>query len=153
MKTKLPSLLSERETTMASRDRAADSSVVLISCVSHCSNSSSSVVSKSVLNSFRVVCQCHDLIPLQKPIDPGTLNKLYTRTGYLFLMEKKALGTTWNKYYCHYQRDGRLFCMIPYNQTTPKILSNETFRLKACIKRISESIDKRFCFDIIPEDK
>ena len=31
----------------------------------------------------------------QKPIDPGTLNKMYTRTGYLFLMEKKALGTTW----------------------------------------------------------
>ena len=26
----------------------------------------------------------------QKPIDPRTLNKLYTRT-------------TWNKYYCHYQ--------------------------------------------------
>ena len=56
----------------------------------------------------------------QKPIDPGTLNKLYTRTGYLFLMEKKALGTTWNKYYCHYQRSSRLFCMVPYNQTTAK---------------------------------
>ena len=89
----------------------------------------------------------------QKPIDPGTLNKLYTRTGYLFLMEKKALGTTWNKYYCHYQRSSRLFCMVPYNQTTAKVLSNETFKIKACIKRISDTIDKRFCFDIVPEDK
>jgi len=44
---------------------------------------------------------------LQKPIDPGTLNKLFTRSGYLFLMEKKALGTTWNKYYCHYQRENK----------------------------------------------
>ena len=100
---------------------------------------------------------------------------MYTRTGYLFLMEKKALGSSWNKYYCHYQKVGRApfpdfsgilistfffriqesgqFCMIPYNQTTPKIVSNETFKLKACIKRVSDSIDKRFCFDIIPEDK
>ena len=47
---------------------------------------------------------------------------MYTRSGYLFLMEKKAvLGTiSWNKCYCHYRRDdghgGRVFCMIPYNQ-------------------------------------
>ncbi len=52
-----------------------------------------------------------------------------------------------------YLFENRLFCMIPYNQTAPKVLSNETFRVKACINRISESIDKRFCFDIIPEDK
>ena len=52
----------------------------------------------------------------QKTVDPGILNKMFTRSGYLFLMEKKALGTTWNKFYCHYQREGRLFCMIPYNQ-------------------------------------
>ncbi len=22
-------------------------------------------------------------------------------------MERKALGSSWNKYYCHYQKDGR----------------------------------------------
>ena len=61
-------------------------------------------------------------VVFQKSIDPGPLNKMYTRSGYLFLMEKKAvLGTTsWNKCYCHYRRDdgqgGRVFCMIPYNQ-------------------------------------
>ena len=92
--------------------------------------------------------------PKQKPIDPGTLNKLFTRTGYLFLMEKKTIGTTWNKYYCHYQREEKSFCMIPYNQTTAKIVSNETFKLKACIKRVGgDNIDKRFCFDVIPEDR
>ena len=68
----------------------------------------------------------------QKPIDPGTLNKLYTRSGYLFLMEKKALGTTWNKYYCHYQKEAKSFCMIPYNQTQPKVIErvilNHTIR-------------------------
>ena len=89
----------------------------------------------------------------QKTVDPGTLNKMFTRSGYLFLMEKKALGTTWNKYYCHYQREGRLFCMIPYNQATGKMMSTDSFRLKTCTRRISDSIDKRFCFDITPEDK
>jgi len=88
-----------------------------------------------------------------KTVDPGTLNKMFTRSGYLFLMEKKALGTTWNKYYCHYQREGRLFCMIPYNQATGKMMSTDSFRLKTCTRRISDSIDKRFCFDITPEDK
>ena len=33
------------------------------------------------------------------------------------------------------------------------MLSNETFKIKACIKRISDTIDKRFCFDIVPEEK
>jgi hypothetical protein len=88
-----------------------------------------------------------------KPVDPGTLNKMYTRTGYLFFMEKKALGTAWQKCYCQYVRENRLFCMIPYNQTTGKITSTETFRLKSCVRRMSDSIDKRFCFDVMSEDR
>jgi len=44
-----------------------------------------------------------------KPVDPGTLNKMYTRTGYLFFMEKKALGTTWQKCYCQYIRENSYF--------------------------------------------
>ena len=47
----------------------------------------------------------------------------------------------------------RTFCMIPYNQTTSKITNTESFRLKSCIRRTADSIDKRFCFDIIPEDR
>jgi len=88
-----------------------------------------------------------------KPLDPGTLNKMYTRTGYLFCMEKKALGTTWIKCYCSYIRENRLFCMIPYNQTTGKITNTESFRLKSCLRKTTESIDKRFCFELIPEDR
>jgi len=88
-----------------------------------------------------------------KPVDPGTLNKMYTRTGYLFCMEKKALGTTWIKCYCQYVRENRLFCMIPYNQTAGKITNTESFKIKSCIRKTTESIDKRFCFDLIPEDR
>jgi len=88
-----------------------------------------------------------------KPVDPGTLNKMYTRTGYLFCQEKKALGTSWQKCYCQYIRENRTFCMIPYNQTTSKITNTESFRLKSCVRRTADSIDKRFCFDIVPEDR
>lgn len=86
-----------------------------------------------------------------KPMDP--LTKVYTRTGYLFCMEKKALGTTWIKCYCQYIRENRLFCMIPYNQTTSKITSTEKFKIKSCLRKTTESIDKRFCFDIISDDR
>ena len=47
----------------------------------------------------------------------------------------------------------RTFCMIPYNQTTSKITNTESFRLRSCIRRPSDSIDKRFCFDIVPDDR
>ena len=43
--------------------------------------------------------------------------------------------------------------MIPYNQTTSKITNTESFRLKSCVRRTADSIDKRFCFDIVPEDR
>ena len=43
--------------------------------------------------------------------------------------------------------------MIPYNQTTSKITNTESFRLKSCIRRPADSIDKRFCFDIVPDDR
>ena len=41
--------------------------------------------------------------------------------------------------------------MIPYNQIQQKFTSSETVRLKSCIRRASDSIDKRFCFDIISQ--
>ncbi|XP_015790877.1 rho GTPase-activating protein 26 isoform X2 [Tetranychus urticae] len=88
-----------------------------------------------------------------KPQDPGSLNKMYTREGYLFLMEKKAFGTTWIKTFCQYQKECRRFTMTPYNQVVGKIGNKETITLKECIRRMSDSIDKRFCFDITPVDK
>lgn len=91
---------------------------------------------------------------LGKTQDPGSLNKMYTRQGYLFLMEKKALGTTsWTKHFCQYQKYQKKFSMMPYSQTTGKILNGETVTVKECIGRQYDSIDKRFCLDVIAEDK
>lgn len=43
--------------------------------------------------------------------------------------------------------------MIPYNQIQHKITSTETIVLKSCIRRMSDSIDKRFCFDVTAQDR
>lgn len=90
---------------------------------------------------------------LEKPQDAGSLNKMYTRQGYLFLMEKKHITTIWNKHYCQYQKENRKFTMIPYSQTVGKITTTDTFSLKECIKRMNETIDKRFCFDLSAADR
>ncbi|XP_046636547.1 rho GTPase-activating protein 26-like isoform X2 [Daphnia pulicaria] len=88
-----------------------------------------------------------------KPCDPGSLNKMYTRQGYLYVMEKKAFGTTWSKHYCQYTKENRIFTMIPYTQTIGKITTTDTMEIKSCTRRMSESIEKRFCFDITPKDR
>ncbi|KAK2586500.1 hypothetical protein KPH14_011398 [Odynerus spinipes] len=81
------------------------------------------------------------------------LNKINSREGYLFLMEKKAFGTTWTKQYCTYQKDTKEFTMIPYNQLTGKFSSKDTLTLASCVRRMSDTIEKRFCFDITAVDK
>ena len=66
----------------------------------------------------------------------------------------EAFGTThWIKHFCQYQKESRSFTMTPYNQTASKISSTETITLKECIRRMSDSIDKRFCFDVISSEK
>ncbi|GAB6027268.1 hypothetical protein CHUAL_001553 [Chamberlinius hualienensis] len=90
---------------------------------------------------------------LTKTHETGPLSKMCTQQGYLFLMEKKALGTTWTKQYCQYQKEHKLFSMIPYSQTAGKMGTLETFVLKSCTRRSSDSIEKRFCFDITADDR
>ncbi|XP_055500146.1 oligophrenin-1-like isoform X1 [Leucoraja erinacea] len=68
-----------------------------------------------------------------------------TIEGYLFFQEKRALGFSWVKYYCKYVKDAKALTMISCD---PKPGVKQEFKLKSCIRRKTESIDKRFCFDI-----
>ncbi|XP_048481472.1 rho GTPase-activating protein Graf [Plutella xylostella] len=47
-----------------------------------------------------------------------------TRAGYLFLMEKKAFGTTWTKQYATYEKSSRTLTLLPYNQINVKAFSS-----------------------------
>ncbi|XP_023818289.1 rho GTPase-activating protein 42 [Oryzias latipes] len=78
----------------------------------------------------------------------------FTMEGHLYIQEKRALGSVWTRYYCTYERSSKMFTM---SGTEARAASRqngvvggapEVFRLRSCVRRKTDSIDKRFCFDI-----
>ncbi|KAI0231997.1 Rho GTPase-activating protein 26 [Lamellibrachia satsuma] len=81
-------------------------------------------------------------------------NKIFTMIPFI----AEALVTSWNKtrwnkYYCLYQKENKIFTMIPFNQVTSKSITTETFFLTSCTRRASDTIEKRFCFDVKVQDR
>lgn len=78
----------------------------------------------------------------------------WTMEGYLYVQEKRPLGFTWIKHYCTYEKGTKAFTMsISEAKSGGKVnglvpSAPEMFKLKSCIRRKTDSIDKRFCFDI-----
>ncbi|XP_013883692.1 rho GTPase-activating protein 42 isoform X2 [Austrofundulus limnaeus] len=78
----------------------------------------------------------------------------WTMEGFLYVQEKRPLGCTWTRHYCTYEKGSKTFTMSnTENKSAGKqnglVLSQpEIFKLKSCIRRKTDSIDKRFCFDI-----
>ncbi|KAJ8728479.1 hypothetical protein PYW07_006175 [Mythimna separata] len=77
-----------------------------------------------------------------------------SRAGYLFLMEKKAFGTTtWSKHYCTYEKSSRQLALTPYNQINVKTASG-TEALCVCGARgCSEPVERRFCWECVPAER
>ncbi|XP_076607250.1 rho GTPase-activating protein 42 [Chaetodon auriga] len=78
----------------------------------------------------------------------------FTMEGYLYIQEKRPLGSVWTRYYCTYQKSSKMFTMSN-TESRPASRQNgvvngtpEAFRLRSCVRRKRDSIDKRFCFDI-----
>ncbi|XP_045205327.2 rho GTPase-activating protein Graf-like isoform X3 [Mercenaria mercenaria] len=99
--------------------------------------------------------QSLSLTSMVRPMDQtGSLRGTWTRQGYLYLMEKKALANSWTKYWCCYNKDNKKFYMLPFNQATGKMMPNgETVTLQSCTRRASDSIDRRFCVDLTVMEK
>ncbi|MCJ8748929.1 hypothetical protein PDJAM_G00170420 [Pangasius djambal] len=76
-----------------------------------------------------------------------------TIEGYLYIHEKWALGMTWVRYYCRYMKDNKLLLMLPTEQKPATKQVPVELTLKSCIRRKSDSIDKRFCFDIETQER
>ncbi|XP_038617682.1 rho GTPase-activating protein 42 isoform X1 [Tachyglossus aculeatus] len=78
----------------------------------------------------------------------------WTMEGYLYVQEKRPLGFTWIKHYCTYDKGSKTFTMsVSETKSSGKVnglvtSSPEMLKLKSCIRRKTDSIDKRFCFDI-----
>uniref|UniRef100_A0A672R5U1 Rho GTPase-activating protein 26 n=1 Tax=Sinocyclocheilus grahami TaxID=75366 RepID=A0A672R5U1_SINGR len=70
---------------------------------------------------------------------------------------KKFIGSfvsTWVKYYCIYHREPKRMTMMLFDQkSVAKNGDEESFTLKSCTRRKTDSIEKRFCFDIEAVDR
>uniref|UniRef100_A0A1A7Z518 Rho GTPase activating protein 42a n=1 Tax=Iconisemion striatum TaxID=60296 RepID=A0A1A7Z518_9TELE len=78
----------------------------------------------------------------------------FTMEGFLYIQEKRPLGSVWTRYYCTYEKSSKMFTM-GNTEVRPASRQNgvlngtpEMFKLRSCVRRKTESIDKRFCFDI-----
>ncbi|XP_030067406.1 rho GTPase-activating protein 26 isoform X3 [Microcaecilia unicolor] len=73
----------------------------------------------------------------------------YTMEGYLYIQEKRHFGTSWVKHYCTYEKESKRITIVPFDQKSGgKIGDEEAVFLKSCIRRKTDSIEKRFCFDV-----
>ncbi|KFV68736.1 Rho GTPase-activating protein 26, partial [Dryobates pubescens] len=78
----------------------------------------------------------------------------YTMEGYLYVQEKRHFGTSWVKHYCTYQRETKKITMVPFDQKSGgKGGEDEAVILKSCTRRKTDSIEKRFCFDVEAVDR
>lgn len=79
----------------------------------------------------------------------------WTMEGYLYIQEKRPLGSAWTRHYCTYEKSSKMFTLSNLESRTVSrqngVVSGaaaEMFKLRSCVRRKTDSIDKRFCFDI-----
>ncbi|XP_035240912.1 rho GTPase-activating protein 42-like isoform X2 [Anguilla anguilla] len=86
----------------------------------------------------------------QDYIPPGK----WAMEGFLYVQEKRPLGCTWVRHYCTFEKGTKTFFISnTENKSACKqngvvVSPPEMFKLKSCVRRKTDSIDKRFCFDI-----
>ncbi|XP_032951846.1 rho GTPase-activating protein 26 isoform X4 [Rhinolophus ferrumequinum] len=89
----------------------------------------------------------------ENPLEHKTISP-YSMEGYLYVQEKRHFGTSWVKHYCTYQRDSKQITMVPFDQKSGgKGGEDESVTLKSCTRRKTDSIEKRFCFDVEAVDR
>ncbi|TRZ13773.1 hypothetical protein HGM15179_013331, partial [Zosterops borbonicus] len=80
----------------------------------------------------------------------------FTMEGYLYVQEKRPapFGSSWVKHYCMYRKETKKFSMIPFeHRSGGKLGDAELFVLTYCTKRNTDTIDRRFCFDLEASDR
>ncbi|XP_071787748.1 rho GTPase-activating protein 26-like isoform X2 [Asterias amurensis] len=91
------------------------------------------------------------MMEVRKPHEQVTSSK--GSEGYLYIYEKRALGSNWAKHYCRYSKDTKILKLIPFVQTLPKPTTEDQVTVTSCTRRMTDSIEKRFCFDITTMEK
>ncbi|XP_035481112.2 rho GTPase-activating protein 26-like isoform X4 [Scophthalmus maximus] len=89
----------------------------------------------------------------ENPHDHKSVSQ-HTMEGYLYVQEKRSFVSTWVKYYCTYHREPKRVTMVLFDpKSGGKMGEEESFGLKSCTRRKTDSIEKRFCFDVEAVDR
>ncbi|XP_058241676.1 rho GTPase-activating protein 10 isoform X2 [Hemibagrus wyckioides] len=76
--------------------------------------------------------------------------------GYLNVQEKRPppFGSSWVKRYCTFVKEQKILHMITYDpKSGGKCGENESVTLKSCVRKTTDTLDRRFCLDIEITDR
>ncbi|XP_036373072.1 rho GTPase-activating protein 10-like [Megalops cyprinoides] len=76
--------------------------------------------------------------------------------GYLYVQEKRPppFGSSWVKRYCTFVKEQKILHMITFDHRSGgKIGETESVTLKSCVRKTTDMLDRRFCFDIEITDR
>uniref|UniRef100_A0A8C7LC17 Rho GTPase activating protein 26 n=1 Tax=Oncorhynchus kisutch TaxID=8019 RepID=A0A8C7LC17_ONCKI len=88
----------------------------------------------------------HKMCPILPPLCFSICSSLFPLSG--------SFVSTWVKHYCTYHREPKRVTMVLFDQKSGgKVGEEESFTLKSCTRRKTDSIEKRFCFDVEAVDR
>ncbi|KAJ8000663.1 hypothetical protein DPEC_G00182700 [Dallia pectoralis] len=76
--------------------------------------------------------------------------------GYLYVQEKRPppFGSSWVKRYCTFVKEQKILHMVTFDHRSGgKIGETESVTLKSCVRKFTDTLDRRFCLDIEITDR
>ncbi|XP_029921101.1 rho GTPase-activating protein 10 isoform X2 [Myripristis murdjan] len=76
--------------------------------------------------------------------------------GYLYVQEKRPppFGSSWVKRYCTFVKEQKILHMVTFDHRSGgKIGETESVTLKSCVRKTTDTLDRRFCLDLDITDR
>lgn len=76
--------------------------------------------------------------------------------GYLYVQEKRPppFGSSWVKRYCTFVKEQKILHMVTFDHRSGgKIGETESVTLKSCVRKTTDTLDRRFCLELDITDR
>ncbi|XP_017264613.1 rho GTPase-activating protein 10 isoform X2 [Kryptolebias marmoratus] len=76
--------------------------------------------------------------------------------GYLYVQEKRPppFGSSWVKRYCTFVKEQKILHMVTFDHRSGgKIGETESVTLRSCVRKTTDTLDRRFCLDLDITDR
>lgn len=76
--------------------------------------------------------------------------------GYLYVQEKRPppFGSSWVKRYCTFVKEQKILHMVTFDpKSGGKLGETESVTMKSCVRKSTDTLDRRFCLDIEITDR